>query len=419
MERVFSVDELPDSFWPPAAGAGGGGGGGGGHESSMNRSPSEWFFQKFLEEVAPPNPNPNPSSHPRATDGCAKEEGRGGDDEVFEIKAPAAVISGGGHSQPSDADVDPGEYAAILKQELHRYCAAVAKSRVSSAQPHESSSSADATSHLPDALGYQASLDGNGSSGGPAPSVMQSSSIFGKPATSSSSREQSVSDDDDLEGEENTDPTDVKRVRRMLSNRESARRSRRRKQAHLSDLEAQVAQLRVENSSLLKRLSDINQKYSDAAVNNRILHADVGTWRAKVRAAEETVKRVTGISPLCSAISDMSAINIPFLTTPPEATSDAAVPVQDDASHFFQAPLHDHTINASLPGRASAALPVDEAHDTMSNGKMGRSGSMQRVASLEHLQKRICEGPSPSGSMPWDAAPWETDDRANKKPNQV
>lgn len=95
----------------------------------------------------------------------------------------------------------------------------------------------------------------------------------------------------------------------MISNRESARRSRRRKQAHLSEIEAQVlfcslvgcpltslvkehfkylnrtlqqvSQLRVENSALLKRLADINQKYNEAAVDNRILKANVETLRAK------------------------------------------------------------------------------------------------------------------------------------------
>lgn len=44
----------------------------------------------------------------------------------------------------------------------------------------------------------------------------------------------------------------------------------------------QVSQLRVENSSLLKRLSEINQKFNDAAVDNRVLKADVETMRAKV-----------------------------------------------------------------------------------------------------------------------------------------
>ena len=105
----------------------------------------------------------------------------------------------------------------------------------------------------------------------------------------------------------------------MLSNRESARRSRKRKQAHLSELEAQVilvyidksmvnnylmfisilqnaqvAQLRVENSALLTRFSEMNQKFSEAAVNNRILKADVETMRARV---SERCKNDTIVSP--------------------------------------------------------------------------------------------------------------------------
>ena len=40
----------------------------------------------------------------------------------------------------------------------------------------------------------------------------------------------------------------------MLSNRESARRSRRRKQAHLGDLQLKVNQLQEENQDLVKKL---------------------------------------------------------------------------------------------------------------------------------------------------------------------
>ena len=46
---------------------------------------------------------------------------------------------------------------------------------------------------------------------------------------------------------------------------------------------SQVSQLRGENSSLLKRLTDVSQKYNDAAVDNRVLKADVETLRAKAR----------------------------------------------------------------------------------------------------------------------------------------
>ncbi|PNX69598.1 light-inducible CPRF2-like protein, partial [Trifolium pratense] len=68
---------------------------------------------------------------------------------------------------------------------------------------------------------------------------------------------------------------------RMLSNRESARRSRRRKQAHLTELETQVSQLRDENSSLIQRLSDVNKKYRDSDHENRVLQAKLETLRAQ------------------------------------------------------------------------------------------------------------------------------------------
>lgn len=44
----------------------------------------------------------------------------------------------------------------------------------------------------------------------------------------------------------------------------------------------QVAQLKVENSSLLRRLATLNQKYTDATVDNRVLKANMETLRAKV-----------------------------------------------------------------------------------------------------------------------------------------
>jgi hypothetical protein len=44
----------------------------------------------------------------------------------------------------------------------------------------------------------------------------------------------------------------------------------------------QVAQLRVENTTLVKRLTDISHKFNEAAVDNRVLKSDVEALRAKV-----------------------------------------------------------------------------------------------------------------------------------------
>ncbi|KAK7293710.1 hypothetical protein RJT34_16583 [Clitoria ternatea] len=106
--------------------------------------------------------------------------------------------------------------------------------------------------------------------------------------TSGSSRDPS---DEDDEAEQSTNPIDMKRLRRKDSNRESARRSRRRKQAHLTDLESQVEQLRLENATLLKQLTDASHLFRDADTNNRVLISDVEALRAKVKLAEDMVAR--------------------------------------------------------------------------------------------------------------------------------
>ncbi|KAL1532330.1 bZIP transcription factor RISBZ4-like [Salvia divinorum] len=108
----------------------------------------------------------------------------------------------------------------------------------------------------------------------------------------------------------NNNPSDdTKRIRRMVSNRESARRSRRRKQAHLSDLEEQVEQLSGENASLFQQMGDASNQFKDAATNNRLLKSDVGALRAKVKLAEDLLARG-------SLTSSLSHLLHNYLNTP-------------------------------------------------------------------------------------------------------
>ncbi|KAA0063610.1 hypothetical protein IC582_011754 [Cucumis melo] len=426
MDRMFSVGEISDQYWsselaaatpssrpPPPADEG----------SKMNRSASEWAFQRFLQEASETSPHSSAADH--------------GEGEVIEIKdssfnqlqklntnhdgvSNCNSTSISSNAVPPNIPIDSEEYQAFLKSKLHLACAAVAMKRGSFRMTPASSTSADCGSQASNTLGIQApkasnigagnnslrspDKDINGAAGVTSSSVVPKiSEVRARPVTSGSSRD--LSDDEEIEGEteinESKDPADVKRVRRMLSNRESARRSRRRKQAHLTELETQVAQLRLENSTLLKRLADISQKYNEANVDNRVLKANVETLRAKVKMAEETVKRVTG-NPMFHAMSEISSIGISSLDGSQSDTStDAAVPLHDDpCRHLYQStpnnPVgpHDIVVNNRLPnisqvgnGQQNSPSQVPPA---MSGNKTGRSESLQRVASLEHLQKRIC-----------------------------
>lgn len=66
---------------------------------------------------------------------------------------------------------------------------------------------------------------------------------------------------------------DERKQRRMLSNRESARRSRQRKQQHLDELRAQVSHLREENGQILNRFQIASQQYAQITEENCILRS--------------------------------------------------------------------------------------------------------------------------------------------------
>ncbi|KAI3453950.1 hypothetical protein Pfo_010613 [Paulownia fortunei] len=187
-------------------------------------------------------------------------------------------------------------------------------------------------------------------------------------ASSGSSHEQSDEDDLEIEAgscEQSTNPVDIKRIKRMVSNRESARRSRRRKQAHLTDLEQQVDQLRGENAALFKQLADATQQFKDSTTNNRVLRSDVEALRAKVKLAEDMVTRGSLTSSLSHLLQN-------YLNTPQDYMNNS---MNHNVSPIIAARGDD---NSPYNGISESAIGLENAetfNSNVSNGVIGDVGS--------------------------------------------
>ncbi|TKY67582.1 Ocs element-binding factor 1 [Spatholobus suberectus] len=82
---------------------------------------------------------------------------------------------------------------------------------------------------------------------------------------------------------------DQRKRKRMISNRESARRSRMRKQKHLDDLVSQVAQLRKENQQILTSVNITTQQYLSVEAENSVLRAQVGELSHRLESLNEII----------------------------------------------------------------------------------------------------------------------------------
>ncbi|KAJ4889887.1 basic leucine-zipper 58 [Raphanus sativus] len=72
---------------------------------------------------------------------------------------------------------------------------------------------------------------------------------------------------------------DERKQRRMISNRESARRSRMRKQRHLDELWSQVIRLRTDNHCLIDKLNNVSASHELALKENAKLKEETSDLR--------------------------------------------------------------------------------------------------------------------------------------------
>ncbi|KAK6805833.1 hypothetical protein RDI58_003618 [Solanum bulbocastanum] len=82
---------------------------------------------------------------------------------------------------------------------------------------------------------------------------------------------------------------DQRKRKRMISNRESARRSRMRKQKHLDDLTGQVTNLRRENNQILTSMNVTTQQYLNVEAENSILRAQLSELSRRLESLNEII----------------------------------------------------------------------------------------------------------------------------------
>ncbi|KAJ4963480.1 hypothetical protein NE237_023419 [Protea cynaroides] len=122
---------------------------------------------------------------------------------------------------------------------------------------------------------------------------------------------------------------DQRKRKRMQSNRESARRSRMRKQKHLDDLMAQVAQLRKENNQILTRMNITTQHYLAMEAENSVLRAQMGELSNTLQSLNEIINYINMGNnsfetevPVIGADSFMNPWNSLHLNQPIMASAD-------------------------------------------------------------------------------------------------
>ncbi|MQM20147.1 hypothetical protein Taro_053162 [Colocasia esculenta] len=110
---------------------------------------------------------------------------------------------------------------------------------------------------------------------------------------------------------------DLRKQKRKLSNRDSARRSRMRKQKHLDDLTTHVAHLRKEKNQILASLKAITQQYVAMETENSVLKVqamELGTRLQSLRDITMYMDEVDG-GFLCEGVTAQQSMDS-FLMNP-------------------------------------------------------------------------------------------------------
>lgn len=98
---------------------------------------------------------------------------------------------------------------------------------------------------------------------------------------------------------------DERKRKRKISNRESARRSRMRKQKHLDELVAQEKQVQEENKSLRQMIDSASQMYLNFSSENNVLRAQVSELTNRLQSLNSVLHIASEVSGMTFDIPDI------------------------------------------------------------------------------------------------------------------
>lgn len=97
------------------------------------------------------------------------------------------------------------------------------------------------------------------------------------------------------------DLMDQRKRKRMQSNRESARRSRQRKQNHLDELMAQAAQLRKENNQIITTTNLTTQQFVKVEAENSVLRAQMDELTQRLQSLNDILHYINTTTTAAAA----------------------------------------------------------------------------------------------------------------------
>ncbi|URD81469.1 Ocs element-binding factor [Musa troglodytarum] len=115
---------------------------------------------------------------------------------------------------------------------------------------------------------------------------------------------------------------DERKRKRMLSNRESARRSRMKKQQHLNDLMNQMAHIKIQNSQIAEQTDLMTQQYVKVESDNAVLRAQLSELTERLQSVNSVLRFVEEVSGMAMDIPSIPGSLLKPWKPPTMATAD-------------------------------------------------------------------------------------------------